>query len=91
MMVLSRVASNLLGEVACTNPFQLLMSSGTETSEASGTETSEPSDSEEYNTAEEMVEPDAYEADAETDAANGVEEQVSALQSPIPPPGLNKS
>ena len=91
MMVLSRVASNLLGEVACSNPFQLLMSSGAETSEASGTETPEPSDTDEYNTAEEMVEPDAYDADAETDAADGVEGKAAALQSPIPPPGLNTS
>jgi hypothetical protein len=30
-------------------------------------------------------------ADAETDAADGVEGQAAALQSPIPPPGLNKS
>jgi hypothetical protein len=30
-------------------------------------------------------------ADAETDAADGVEEKDSALQSPIPPPELNKS
>ena len=85
MMVLSRVASNLLGEVACSNPFQLLMSSGAETSEASGTETPEPSDSEEYATAEEMVDPDAYDADAEIDAADGVEGKAAALQSPIPP------
>ena len=91
MMVLSRVASNLLGEVACSNPFQLLMSSGTETSEASGAETPEPSDSEEYATAEEIVEPAAYDADAETDAADGVEGKAAALQSPIPPPGLNTS
>jgi hypothetical protein len=91
MMVLSRVASTLLGEVACTSPFQLLMSSGAETSEASGTETLEPSDSEEYNTAEEMVEPAAYDADAKTDAADGVEGKAAATQSPISPPGLNTS
>ena len=83
MLVLSRVASNLIGGVACTNPFQLLMSSGTETSEASGTD--------DYNTAEEMVEPAAYDADAETDAADGVEGKAAATQSPISPPGLNTS
>ena len=83
MLVLSRVASALLGEVACTNPFQLLMSSGAESSEASGTD--------DYNTAEEMVEPAAYDADAETDAADGVEGKAAATQSPISPPGLNTS
>ena len=91
IMVLSRVASNLIGGVACTNPFQLLMSSGTETSEASAAETPEPSDSEEYATAEEIVEPAAYDADAETDAADGVEGKAAAMQSPISPPGLNTS
>jgi hypothetical protein len=71
MLVLSRVASTLLEEVKCANPFQVLMSSGTETySEASGAETPAASDSE-YNTAEELVEPDAYDADAESDATNG--------------------
>ena len=69
-------------EIECTNPFNVLMSSGAESSEASGTD--------DYNTAEELDET-AYDADAETDAADGVEEQVSALQSPIPPPGQRKS
>ena len=69
-------------EIECTNTFHVLMSSGAESSDASGTD--------DYNTAEELDE-SAYDADAETDAADGVEEKVSALQSPIPPPGLNKS
>ena len=69
-------------EIECTNPFNVLMSSGAESSDASGTD--------DYNTAEELDDT-AYDADAETDAADGVEEQVSALQSPIPPPGQRKS
>ena len=69
-------------EIECTNPFNVLMSSGAESSEASGTD--------DYNTAEELDDT-AYDADAETDAADGVEEKVSALQSPIPPPGQRKS
>ena len=69
-------------EIECTNSFHVLMSSGAESSDASGTD--------DYNTAEELDET-AYDADAETDAADGVEEQVSALQSPIPPPGQRKS
>ena len=56
-------------EIECTNPFHVLMSSGTETSEASGTD--------DYNT--------AYEADAETDATVDVEEPTVALQSSLLP------
>jgi hypothetical protein len=61
-------------EIECTNTFHVLMSSGTETSEASGTD--------DYNTAEEMVEPAAYDADAETDAADGVEGKAAATPFP---------
>ena len=69
-------------EIECSNTFHVLMSSGAESSDASGTD--------DYNTAEELDE-SAYDADAETDAADGVEEKVSALQSPIPPPGQSQS
>jgi hypothetical protein len=63
-------------EIECTNPFNVLMSSGAESSEASGTD--------DYNTAEELDE-SAYDADAETDATVDVEGPSVALQSSLLP------
>ena len=63
-------------EIECTNPFNMLMSSGAESSDASGTD--------DYNTAEELDE-SAYDADAETDATVDVEEPAVALQSSLLP------